>query len=220
MGGAVAPGALELEHDLAGAIALEPLVGNRRAGDIAAQAFELLALMSATAHGGVQAKAVRVNAARLLAVGRSARDGLQAQSKPAARRTKATWNGTPASVPFFCVASLCAARRLKPDSASLKSTNFSTVDSRRARNCRKSLCSVRRCWSRAGSRRWRFSWRLSFWCDLEEHKRSVAAALFVNAMCALRCRSLAAMMKLTTTQRLACQSKDLCTWYRYCSTYP
>ena len=53
MGGAVAPGALELEHDLAGWIAFEPFVGNRGAGDIAAQAFELLALMSATAHGGV-----------------------------------------------------------------------------------------------------------------------------------------------------------------------
>jgi len=36
MGGAVAPGTLELEHDLARAIALEPLVGIRRAGDIAA----------------------------------------------------------------------------------------------------------------------------------------------------------------------------------------
>ncbi len=53
VGGAVAPGALELQDDLAGAIALEPLVGNGRAGDIAAQAFELLALMGATAHGGV-----------------------------------------------------------------------------------------------------------------------------------------------------------------------
>ena len=44
MGGAVAPGAVELEHDLAGAIAFEPLVGNGRAGELAAQAFELLAL--------------------------------------------------------------------------------------------------------------------------------------------------------------------------------
>ena len=50
MGGAVAPGAFELEHDLACAIALEPFVGNGRAGDIAAQAFEFLALMSATVH--------------------------------------------------------------------------------------------------------------------------------------------------------------------------
>ena len=50
MGGAVAPGALELQHDLIGWIALEPFVGNRRAGDIAAQAFELLALMGGTTH--------------------------------------------------------------------------------------------------------------------------------------------------------------------------
>ena len=48
VGGAVAVGAFELQHDLAGAVALEPLVGNRRAGDVAAQAFELLALMGAT----------------------------------------------------------------------------------------------------------------------------------------------------------------------------
>jgi hypothetical protein len=41
-------GALELEHDLAGWIALEPSVGDGRAGDMAAQAFELLALMGIT----------------------------------------------------------------------------------------------------------------------------------------------------------------------------
>ena len=35
--------------------------------------------MSATAYGGVEAKAVRIDAARLLGVGRSAGDGLQAQ---------------------------------------------------------------------------------------------------------------------------------------------
>ena len=41
VGGAVAPRAFELQHDLARWIALEPLVGNGRAGDIAAQTFEL-----------------------------------------------------------------------------------------------------------------------------------------------------------------------------------
>ena len=56
MGGAVAVGTLELQHDLAGWTAFEPLVGNGRAGDIAAQAFELLALMSATANCGVSAQ--------------------------------------------------------------------------------------------------------------------------------------------------------------------
>ena len=40
VGGAVAEGALQLQHDLAGAITLEPFIGNGEAGDIAAQAFE------------------------------------------------------------------------------------------------------------------------------------------------------------------------------------
>ena len=54
VGGAVAVGAFELQHDLAGAVALEPLVGNGGAGDVTAQAFELLALMGAAAYGCMQ----------------------------------------------------------------------------------------------------------------------------------------------------------------------
>ncbi len=50
VGGAVAVGAFELQHHLAGAIAFEPLVGNGGAGDGAAQAFELLALMGTTTY--------------------------------------------------------------------------------------------------------------------------------------------------------------------------
>ena len=50
--GAVTPGALQLQHDVTRRIFLEPLVGNRGAGDVAAQAFERLALMGATAHPG------------------------------------------------------------------------------------------------------------------------------------------------------------------------
>ena len=53
MGGAVTVGILELQHDLTGWIALEPFVVNGRAGDIAAPAFELLALVCTTAHCGV-----------------------------------------------------------------------------------------------------------------------------------------------------------------------
>src|SRR5438128_735935 len=70
MGGAVAPGTFELEHGLAGWIALETLVGNRRTGDVTAQAFKLLALMGVTAYCRMQAEAVRVDAARLLRVDR------------------------------------------------------------------------------------------------------------------------------------------------------
>jgi mannose-6-phosphate isomerase-like protein (cupin superfamily) len=40
MGGAVAVGALELQHDLTGWIALEPFVGDGRAGDIASVLWE------------------------------------------------------------------------------------------------------------------------------------------------------------------------------------
>jgi hypothetical protein len=43
-------GLLDLQHHLACWIALEPLVGNRRAGDIAAQAPELRALMGTATH--------------------------------------------------------------------------------------------------------------------------------------------------------------------------
>ena len=44
MDGAVAPRAFELQHELAGTGALEPFVGDRGAGDGAAQALEFLAL--------------------------------------------------------------------------------------------------------------------------------------------------------------------------------
>ena len=62
MGGAVAEGALQLQHDLAGAITLEPFIGDGGARDVAAQAFELLALTGAAAHRRVQAEAVRIGA--------------------------------------------------------------------------------------------------------------------------------------------------------------
>ena len=62
MGGAVLIGALQLQHRLASTVALEPFVGNGRAGDIAAQLFECLALIGAATHRRVQAKAVRVGA--------------------------------------------------------------------------------------------------------------------------------------------------------------
>jgi hypothetical protein len=62
MRGAVAPGALELEHDVPRAIALESFVGDRGPCDVAAQAFELLALMRAPANPGMQVEAVRIGA--------------------------------------------------------------------------------------------------------------------------------------------------------------
>jgi hypothetical protein len=44
-GAAVFVGTLQLRHDLAGAVTLEPLIGDRRVGDIAAQVLKLLALI-------------------------------------------------------------------------------------------------------------------------------------------------------------------------------
>ena len=58
MGGAVFERALQLQHDLAGAVTLEPFVGDRRAGDIAAQVLQFLALIGAPAHRRMEAKAV------------------------------------------------------------------------------------------------------------------------------------------------------------------
>src|SRR3954447_15208951 len=70
MRGTVAPGALELQQTWPAGLRLSRSLAFRRAGDIAAQAFELLALMGVTAYWGMQAEAVRVDAARLLRVGR------------------------------------------------------------------------------------------------------------------------------------------------------
>jgi len=57
---AVAIGASQLQHDLAFAIAAQPLVGEPRTSDGAAQSIERLALMAGDAHGCVQAQAVRL----------------------------------------------------------------------------------------------------------------------------------------------------------------
>ena len=62
--GAVAPGALELQHDITSAIALESFVGDRGARDVAAQAFKFLTLMGATAYPSMQAEAMRISAQR------------------------------------------------------------------------------------------------------------------------------------------------------------
>ena len=62
MRGVVTPGAFELQHDITCAIALEPFVGNRGTRDVAAQPFEFLALMRATAHPGMQAETLRISA--------------------------------------------------------------------------------------------------------------------------------------------------------------
>jgi hypothetical protein len=57
MGGAVFECTLQLQHDIAGAVTLEPFIGDRRAGDIAAEMLQLLALIGALAHRRMEAEA-------------------------------------------------------------------------------------------------------------------------------------------------------------------
>src|SRR5919106_999065 len=61
MGGAVFVRTLQLQHNLAGAIALEPLVGDGRPGDVAAELLQFFTLIGAPARRRMEAKAVRVD---------------------------------------------------------------------------------------------------------------------------------------------------------------
>jgi hypothetical protein len=66
--GAVAPGRLQLEHNLTGRIALHTVAGQRGARDVAAQLFQRSAVLGAAAHGGVQAETLHVGTQRLVEV--------------------------------------------------------------------------------------------------------------------------------------------------------
>ena len=65
MRGAVAPGCLELEHHLPGGVGLHAFVGQCRAGDVAAQLFQRLAVFGRAAHRSVQAEPIVVGAQRV-----------------------------------------------------------------------------------------------------------------------------------------------------------
>ena len=59
VGRAVVPGGLQAQHDLAGAVQLQPFVGDSRARDVSAQLLEPLAIVGAAAgfaNGEVQAR--------------------------------------------------------------------------------------------------------------------------------------------------------------------
>ena len=62
VGGAVAPGCLQLQHHLPGGVSLHALVGQSGASDVAAQLLERLAVVGITSHGSVQAETVDVGA--------------------------------------------------------------------------------------------------------------------------------------------------------------
>src|SRR5262245_12610923 len=61
MSGAVFVRTLQLQHDLAGAIAFEPFVGDGRPSDIAAELLQFQTLIGAPAQRRMEAKAVRVD---------------------------------------------------------------------------------------------------------------------------------------------------------------
>ena len=58
--GAVAPGGLEFEHHLPGAVDLHAFVGQGRPRDVAAQLLQRLAVIGATPHRSVQAETLHV----------------------------------------------------------------------------------------------------------------------------------------------------------------
>jgi hypothetical protein len=66
---AVTPGGLELQRHLSGGVGLYALVGQRRAGDVAAQLFQSVALVCFAAHRQVQAETIDVGAQRLARCG-------------------------------------------------------------------------------------------------------------------------------------------------------
>ena len=84
--GAVAPGGLQLQHDLPGAVALHPLVGQRRPRDGAAKLLQRLAVIGAAAHGGVQAETQSPRKPKPAAVPRLAKAGKQAGHEAAETR--------------------------------------------------------------------------------------------------------------------------------------
>ena len=63
--GAVAPGRLQPEHHLPGAVDLNTLVGQSRARDGAAQLLECLAVIGSATHRRVKAKTLLVGTQRL-----------------------------------------------------------------------------------------------------------------------------------------------------------
>ena len=60
--GAVVPGRLQLQHDLAGSTALHALISLRRTAEVAAELLQRLAVVGAAAHGRVQPEPATVGA--------------------------------------------------------------------------------------------------------------------------------------------------------------
>jgi hypothetical protein len=79
MGGPVLVRTLELQHDIAGVVEFESFIGNRGAGDVAAQLLEFLALIHGTTYLGMEAESLYVGAPLQGWLGIPAGEGLQCQ---------------------------------------------------------------------------------------------------------------------------------------------
>jgi len=87
-GRAFATRSLELQHGLASGVGLYGFVGQRRACDVAGQLLQRLAVVSAAAHGSVQAETVDVGAQMPIEVGIPEHAALHRQHLLAAPRTE------------------------------------------------------------------------------------------------------------------------------------
>ena len=79
MGGSVLVWALELQHNIAGAVEFEPFIGDGGAGDVAAQLFKFVALIHSAAHFGMEAEPLLADTTLLGGLGLVAGNGLQGQ---------------------------------------------------------------------------------------------------------------------------------------------
>ena len=70
-----------MQYDITGTVEFEPFIGDGRAGNIAAQLFELVALIHGAAHRRVEAEALLVDTVLWRILRLNARDGLQAREK-------------------------------------------------------------------------------------------------------------------------------------------
>ncbi len=76
---AVAPTRFQLAYHLPGGVALHPLVGQRRAGDLAPQLLERLAVVRPAAHSSMQAETLHIGPKRLVEVRLPGRRALHRQ---------------------------------------------------------------------------------------------------------------------------------------------
>ncbi len=82
VGGAILIRAFQLQYNVTGAVGFEPFIGDGRAGDVAAQLLELVALIHGAAHRGVEAEALLVDTQLWRILRLQAGNGIHLRKKP------------------------------------------------------------------------------------------------------------------------------------------